>query len=161
DFRPDLVLTSRCSDAATGVTKWLVHHNDGTGFATTPTDFTLPQGFVTADGSVPFAGLSGTLSCTGGANLPEYTVVDLNGDLRPDLVMFARCSDSLTGRTTWGLHRNTGSAFAIRETFALPSGYTVNAGLPFPAFSGRQDCSGGRLGWAALDMNGDLKPDLL
>jgi hypothetical protein len=314
DFRPDLVLTSRCADAATGVTKWLVHHNDGTGFATTPTDFTLPQGFVTADGSVPFAGLTGALSCSGGANLPEYTVVDMNGDrrpdllvtqrcadtatgstqwivypntgagfattpttfalptaygigafptiehtdtcattagityklldfdgdlrpelvvtrhcndalvgasrwlvhpntgtgfgsssvftlpsgyqakgggpafatldslgadcagganipfygtfdldgdLRPDLVMFARCNDSLTGRTSWGLQRNTGSAFAIRETFALPSGYTVTGGLPFPAFAGQQDCVGGHLGWAALDMNGDLKPDLL
>jgi len=134
DGLDDLVVLLTCSgtlagsDPDVGKTKWLVYRNIGTGFATTPLVWALPSGYAKGF----FNGLTGDTYCdsTNGYARPKYSVTDLNGDGKPDLVVMLTCSGTLAGtdanvgKTKWWVHWNTGSGFApIAADWALPTGY--------------------------------------
>jgi hypothetical protein len=173
DKKPDLVVTQRCNDTVVGAGKWLVYRNTGSGFAPTATDFALPPGYSGATGTihpVPFEHASESdAACAVGQNVPAYTLLDVDGDHRPDLLVTQRCNDAAVGDSKWLVYANTGSGFAPTATdFALPPGYSGKAGtihpVPFEhAFESNAACAVGQNvpAYSLLDVDGDHRPDLL
>ncbi|MBS2020244.1 MAG: VCBS repeat-containing protein [Deltaproteobacteria bacterium] len=139
DQQPDLVATSACDDTTIGPLAWRVYENIGTGFAAEPIRFTLPL-----------------------PRLPECAkteLVDLDGDLKPDLVTTSLCTDASVGTTQWLVNRNNGAGFDPITSFALPTGLTPGS---FTALSApAPECPAGRPAFRALDIDGDRKLDLV
>ena len=162
DKKGDLVITSACDNAQIGMTAWRVYLGSGTGVATTPITFPLP--------TVPFApagtyasAAGGGPGCSAAIPGPRYSAIDFDGDLRPDLVLTEDCTDTSVGFTRWSLYRNSGTGFAATpEKVALPTlpGVTLHA---FDALAAGAACTGAQPtpGFAAVDVDGDLRPDLL
>jgi hypothetical protein len=171
DERPDLVITQSCKDATVGVSKWLMYQNTGAGFAATATDLALPSGYAGLAGStepVPFGTLDGTVFCGPVADVPQYSLFDLDGDGRPDLVITQSCTDATVGVSRWLSYPNTGSGFAAAATdLPLPTGYAGLAGstepVPFGAPYGTVFC--GTVAdvpqYTLFDFDGDHRPDLV
>jgi hypothetical protein len=105
-------------DPLVGSNHWLVYENAGDGFATSPDEWPIPFPLEIRDSSL--------------AN-QSHSVVDLDGDRRPDFVVHRddeRLSgtDPLVGRNHWLLFENTGSGFARSETeWALPFSLAGNS----------------------------------
>jgi hypothetical protein len=99
DGKADLVVESDCADSTVGATKWLVFPNTGSGFAQTAMSFSLPPGYSSNTRTGAFGGPEGPL-CSG-TDVPFYTVVDLTGDGKADLVVESDCADSTVGATKW------------------------------------------------------------
>lgn len=115
-------------------------------FASTPTAFTLPV--IAGAPASPFVSLGAQEACAAGTGPLAYTVADVNGDGRPDLVLRSSCTDPTVGVSTWLVYLNTGTGFATTATrFALP---------PSSASGG---CSGSSFVSSILDINGDAIPD--
>jgi FG-GAP-like repeat len=155
DLKPDFVMTQACDDSTVGITHWRVYENDGMG-ATTLVNFTLPTNSTFASPR------GGTMSCTLSAPTPGYTVVDFNGDLKPDLVVTKSCADASAGVTQWLVYLNTGSSFGGTPLAVnLPvRGATTSA--PFDTTQATVSCTGGaKQTHALVDVNGDYKPDLV
>ena len=107
DGHLDFVVTRHCSDTTVGNTKWLLYKGGPSGFASTPSDFALPPGYVPPS-SFPFAFplIGGTSQCiSGGASLPNFSVLDLDGDGHLDFVVTRHCSDTTVGNTQWYLYK--------------------------------------------------------
>lgn len=154
DGKPDVVETTACDDASVGVTHWRVYPgaSGGVGAATS---FTLP-------GAGDFyAPLAGTELCQGALAAPSYTVMDFDGDLRPDLVVTKSCSDLDAGASHWLVYPNQKTSFASTATTVDLPGI---AGAPLGAYgatSGTTACTTGSLTHALVDFDGDLKADLV
>lgn len=129
-----------------------------TGFATSPTPFALPE--VGATGAA-FTGLRGDANC---ASLdPAYTLADLLGDGRPELVVTRDCRDASVGRDVWSVYLGASSGFGASPTaYALPTVSTTSAGLPFPTDEEPEDCEGSGLpGYALAELHGDGRAELV
>lgn len=154
DRLPDITVYTACDDAAVGTSHWRLHRNVRTGFAASATRWTLPTGYP-----LPFTTfLQGVLRCP--TQPVSYTVTDLDGDRRPDLVVYRTCDDATVGSTYWRVHRNTGSGFAQEPVrWPLPTSYAPGA-VDF--FANGMDCTA-RQGVTAglLDVNGDARADLV
>jgi len=92
------------------------------------------------------------------SKLAHWSVVDLNGDKKPDLVQTV---DPKTGRLFggsrgyWKFFLNTGKGFSLTGTqWPVPSSGTPDG---FFTFSSAKD----RAYWFLMDLNGDKKPDLV
>ena len=118
DFRPEFVVTldeeRPLPDARLGRARWDIYANDGTGFDTSPTPFTLPFPLREAPGAY-----------VGGFGSDAHVVMDLSGDGLPDLLVYragvSPDEDALLGRAHWLLYRNTGDGFAeAGEQWSLP-----------------------------------------
>jgi hypothetical protein len=107
---------------------------------------------------------SGSLGCNAyGLSSPSYTVVDFDGDRKPDLVVTQSCSDASAGTTHWLIFANQGAAFASQPTApTLPNIGPVPTGA-FDAANGSVQCTGSSssVTHAFVDFDGDLKPDLV
>jgi hypothetical protein len=170
DGLPDLVLTQVCNDTAIGTSSWRVYANEATGFAGSPLSWTLPPGFQgQANGgspAVPFGGFSGMLACTG-ADAPAFTVVDVNGDGKLDLLVTERCNDTSVGATRWLAYEGTSTGFAtIPTVVSLPGGYTTASTTTPPVFAddtGMLFCTGGAdvPEFALVPLTHDLLPDIV
>src|SRR4029077_11681462 len=122
-------------DTSVGQSRWIVYRNTGTGFGA-PADFALPTGFNKGG----FYSLSGDLDCDAfnSINQPRYTVTDLDGDRKPDLVLTMACDpmtfmrDTSVGTRRWIVHRNTGTGFGAPADFGLPTGFNKGG---FSSFS--------------------------
>jgi hypothetical protein len=159
DGRPDLVQTGDPTrtggyvfGAGTATPTWRYYRNTGTGFAATPTAWSVPDIGLT-DG--PYA----TASATG---VRWWITLDLNADGRPDLVQTGdptRTGGYVFGAGTatpsWRVFANTGTGFATTgAAWATP-----NIGLadgPYTAASAT-----GTRWWTTLDATGDHRPDLV
>lgn len=107
DERPDLVITARTVSTADGDSKvgfgfpsdphWLVHENTGTGFASSARRISLPSG---GDPSSGFWQTSGGSFDVGS---DQWTLMDMTGDKRPDLVITARTKTTADGDSKVGL----------------------------------------------------------
>lgn len=154
DRLPDITVYTACDDAAVGASHWRLHRNVRTGFAASATRWTLPTGYP-----LPFtAFVQGALRCP--AQPVSYAVTDLDGDRRPDLVVYRTCDDATVGSTFWRVHRNTGAGFAQEPTrWQLPASYAPGA-VDF--FANGMDCAA-RQGVTAglIDVNGDERVDLV
>ena len=161
DLKPDLVVLSLCTDASVGSTRWLVYPNVGTGFATPPVPFALPND--APPGS--FTALSrDTPACNGGIGPPAYAFFDIDGDRRNDLVITDACNDLTVGTTSWRVHRNVaGGVDPNVLLFALPTSPAVTLGA-FPSSANRPAACSASVStpsYSLLDFNGDFKPDLV
>jgi hypothetical protein len=163
DRKPDLVITTACDDPQIGTTAWRVYVGSGAGVGVTPIRFPLPLTPSVPVGTYGSAG-GGGAGCDAKPAGPRYSVFDLDGDFRPDLVLTQDCTDTAVGSTRWGFYRNSGTGFSpSAEPIALP---LVPGAAPvgaFPGLSAPPMCSGARQapGFATLDVTGNLRPDLL
>jgi hypothetical protein len=143
DARPDLLAYVNCGDGSVGTSYWDVYLSVGTGFADTPTEWTLP-----ATASLdPWNELEDD-TCT-----VAHSLRDMNGDARPDLLVF--CDDAAVGSDRWDVYLNEGTAFGpLASSWTLP---------PAPAEDpwSEVDDVNCPLAHTLEDMNGDGLADLL
>ena len=129
-----------------------------TGFAPSPTPFTLPD--VGASGAA-FTGLRGDANC---ASLdPAYTLTNLLGDARPELVVTRDCRDASVGRDVWSVYLGAASGVGATPTaYTLPTLSSTSPGLPFPTDGEVEDCAGSGLpGYALAELHGDGRAELV
>jgi len=171
DAKPDFLVTRTCSSLAgadpdVGELKWLVYNNTGTGFATAPSAWPLPQDYANGFCSSP----QGDTYCDSynGYGRPAYSTFDLNGDARPDFVVSKTCStlagaDPDVGKLYWRLYANTGTGFAASPAnWSLPQGYAKGF---YNKPAGDTYCDSyngyGRPAYATVDLDDDLRPDFV
>jgi hypothetical protein len=167
DDKPDFVLTQACSDPAIGTSRWDVYFNNGSGFSANATSFALPtvSGALGSSDGPPLTSLDGSDDCSLGGSA-SWSVIDMNGDDKPDFVLTQACANSTIGTTSWKVYFNTGTGFSANATsFALPTVYGATGsggGPPLTSLDGSDGCpTGGAAKWSVIDMNGDFKPDFL
>jgi hypothetical protein len=151
DGKVDLVQTSSTTAtaviSANGHTSWNFFKNSGTAFASTASAWPVPpnglsDGFYAAEIS---------------AGTRAWTLLDLDGDKRPELVHTA---DPASGRvwgpsSFWTVYRNEGAGFsATASTWTMPA-----SGLP-DGFFWRSASAGGRQ-WTTVDLDGDGAVELV
>jgi hypothetical protein len=161
DLAPDWVTTSFCTDATVGTSRWLVNHNTHSTFDPNATPFALPSGPTTG----AFTSLEvDTAACAGGTNQPAYVFRDLDGDLKPDIVVTQSCSDPNVGTTHWAFYKSSGTGVATTAApFALPATPQTSPGS-FPLATVSQGaCTSPATAprYTVFDFNGDDKPDIM
>jgi hypothetical protein len=163
DRKSDLVVTTACDNPQIGTTAWRVYLGSGASVAAVPMIFPLPLTPTVPVGTYASAA-SGGAGCTAKPPMPVHSLVDVDGDFKPDLVLTQDCTDTAVGSTRWSLFRNDGTGFAATAaTLALPVVPGVSSVGAFATLDAQPVCSGGqqRLGFTTLDVNGNLRPDLL
>jgi hypothetical protein len=160
DGLPDYVVTSLCSDATVGTSRWLVYPNMQNSFAATSTAYTLPPG---ASAGAFVSTFATAASCSGGKNAPAFSVFDINGDAMVDFVVTQACSSATVGTSSWLVYlgQATGAA-QTPTTFALPSDPTVTSGA-FGSTSGTLSCSSTATvpSFTLFDFDADGKLDIV
>ncbi len=155
DLRPDLVVTDACDHGGVGTEHWLIYFNDGDGFVTTPTEWSLP--------GWPNDALD-DLQTDEGAGCVEgelsFAVLDADGDRAADLVVTDFCDHEHVGTTHWLVLRAETEGFAAPAAFTLPAGYGFDALDDLAADDGAL-CVQGELSYAAMDLDGDRVLDLV
>lgn len=141
DRQPDLVLQSACDDTTIGPLAWRVHFNTGSGFDANATRFDLP--------------LPRPPACA------VVKLVDVDGDLRPDLLTTSTCLDASVGTTRWIVNRNNGAGFDATSDFTLPTAPVKAAFTKYDSESLTAACPGGGPAYRTFDVDGDLKIDLV
>ncbi len=125
-----------------GKTKWWVHANTGSGFAS-HTDWALPSGYAKGY----FNDLEGNSNCDSynGYARPTYRLTDLDKNGKLDMVVTYACgtstlagADPNVGKAYWLVHASTGSGFSTAgSTWCLPSGYAKGY---FNDLTGNSNC---------------------
>jgi hypothetical protein len=143
DGNPDLVVYQDQCDATVGQTHWDVYAWTPSGFAATPTPFTIPASRCQTSFNEPAQ--DGSVG---------YGTMDLAGDGHPDLVVFHDQCDTAVGQTHWDVYTWSASGFA-----ATPSPFTVPAGRCQTTFD--EPSNGGAVSYSTMDLTGDGHLDLL
>ncbi len=160
DLLPDYVITSLCTDATVGSSRWLVYPSSGTGFSDTASSFAVPPG--ASAGAFATTGAT-KASCATGQDEPAFQLFDINGDGQLDFVVTQSCNDPSIGTTSWSVYLGSASGASQTATpFALPTSPPVTAGA-FVTTSGTLSCSGtvSTPQFGLLDFNADGKFDLV
>ncbi|MCZ7685497.1 MAG: VCBS repeat-containing protein [Sandaracinaceae bacterium] len=122
------------------------------GLPLSPGGWGLPKG-----GGDPFL-TTRTTTCPSGSGAPRYSLLDLDGDGREDLVITGTCgAGGDPGLTHWLFHANSGTGFASPVSWPLPSGYT--GGFPDIETIGCTTSAARR--FRTFDIDGDARPDLV
>lgn len=149
DGGADLVITSwdDASIDGLGTTKWLVHDNTGAGFAGSPTQWALPEGFDVDE----FAALGPE-----GSDV-TWGLLDLAASGAPELVVARWDNASIDGlgESQWLRFPNTGSGFGdAPSAWALPDGFDADT---FEQFAGGD----GDPTWGLLNLPGQGGPEIV
>ncbi|HEX2617908.1 MAG TPA: hypothetical protein VHL57_10220, partial [Flavobacteriales bacterium] len=181
DARPDLVIPS-AKDATGNATEfspnsnsfWKVYLNNGSGFSTTVTNWGLPNGGAFYNSTTYGYYLTGHFDAySDGTGSENWTVMDMNGDARPDLVVPS--ANDATGNATefspnsnsfWKVYLNNGSGFNTTFTnWGLPNGgalyNSTTIGYNLPAYAEAYSDATGSENWSLMDLTGDERPDLV
>jgi hypothetical protein len=154
DALPDLVSASPDGvgpHGAVGAYVWHLYVNDGTGFATSPLEWPVPQL------PVPQASTLLALRAPGEA---RWAVRDFDGDGLPDLLWLTPAGPTpiphgFGDAPHWRVYLNTGAGFTAEPlTWALPSAHATNG------YNDLASCDSNGC-WATLDLDGDARPDLV
>jgi hypothetical protein len=179
DGRQDLVVTAQLQ--AGNVTcfspgnnqYWKIYLNTGSGFASTPTNWSLPNGGKLSGGTnYGYDNFSGIASSTDDTGSQTWAVMDMNGDSKPDLVVTAQLQG---GDVTcfspglnqyWNVYLNTGSGFSnLPIMWSLPNGGKLTSGIIYGfdhvAGTALMFHNTGSQTWNIMDIDGDKKPDLI
>jgi hypothetical protein len=156
DLYLDTVVTTLCTDATVGSSKWLVYAGSAAGFSQTATPYALPPTYATGT----FTATAKAGACSTTANTTGFTVVDLTGDGISDVVVTQTCTDTTVGTSVWLLY--AGSSSGVAQTpvrFPLPTTPTVSTGA-FVTPSATASCTTGvtrpTYELADLDLDGKL-----
>ena len=179
DSKPDMVVyNEKQSDDmyvfGQGTNKyWKVFLNTGSGFSQTATNWTLPAGGEKDYGiDYSFRAIHHVSGWGFDFGSQSYTTMDMNGDSRPDMVIYnEKQADDMHvygqgASKYWKVYFSTGSGFSAAATnWSLPSGGETYNGTnySFRAISyvtGAVDSLGSQ-SWTIMDMNGDSKPDMV
>ena len=155
DRAPELVRVYDCDRGGPlGDTEWWVHRNDGDGFTAAPEVWALPQ----TGTDYAFGALRDGACESAPDTLFELT--DLDGDLRPDLVVLSDCLlDGPLGSSEWAVYLNTGAGFA-----AEPIAWSAPAELAPDGWRTTDQEQCGRFNtdlFTLRDLDGDLAPELV
>ncbi len=168
DGVPDLVETFACLEQDLGVTEWHVHRGTGTGFATPPIAWALPEERSQFSDDPPeyrFVRSGAGTTCFDDEFFSSYDLFDVNGDQRPDLVEYDLCTTRVLGIDEWRVYLNTGTGFEPTHTkWPLPtrSGNVEDAGFQaYPRQAGRCTDRTDLSTYALVDLSGDGAPDLV
>lgn len=179
DKLPDLVVTAQlqggnvtCFSPGSGQ-YWKVYTNTGTGFATTATNWDLPNGGKIAGGTTYGYNSAASIATPGdNTGSQSWSLTDMDGDSRPDLVVTAQlqggnvtCFSPGSGQY-WKVFSNTGSGFSSSSSnWNLPNGGRLSGGTTYgyDAMAGNASPfdNTGSQSWAVMDMNADKRPDLI
>jgi hypothetical protein len=181
DSKPDLVVTSENLTASTSTVYsptsnpyWKVYLNTGFGFSTSATNWPIPVGGL-KNGATNWGFYISAYSTAYNYSLnsQNWTLMDINGDSKPDLVV---TSENLIASTStvyspasnpyWKVYLNTGFGFSTSATnWPIPVGGIKNGatnwGFYIPAYSTAYNYSLYSQNWTLMDINGDSKPDLV
>ncbi|MCA9659095.1 MAG: hypothetical protein KC486_12185 [Myxococcales bacterium] len=151
----DLVITNVCDGSLNpGTDYWLVHPAEAGGFAAEAIQWALPGDYA----DLNF--ISASQEKCDEADSTWHSVVDVDGDALPDLVVRNICDGSLNpGTDEWLVYRGEAGGFAATPTsWSLPSGY---ADLNFIR-TDQQQCDEADNSWHTVrDLDGDAIPDLI
>ncbi|CAN5899494.1 hypothetical protein BH11MYX4_BH11MYX4_67110 [soil metagenome] len=152
DGLPDLVSTAGGGDPASspvwggdGAAYWKVHRNTGRGFDKAATSWHVPS--------------IGTTLGVKSVGSTFWSLLDLNGDHRPDLVYTSDADGDPSNPNVWGgdgaaywkVYLNTGNGFAATAT-----------SWPVPALGGAPGFwLASAIIWSTFDLDGDGLPDLV
>ncbi len=154
---PDLVVTRACGEEGSGTSYWSIFPNDGEGFSSSPTAFTLPSG--EGEGAFERASRS-TLDCENSPSFPAFTPYDIDADGERDLLVTGRCLDSDVGTLHWEVFYGVDTGFSpVPVLFGLPGGYPAGS---FLRTSRTEDCGETGSPTAFLtNLDGQGGPDLV
>ena len=179
DSKPDLVVFAQLqggnvtSFSPSSSQYWKVYLNSGSGFSSTPSNWSLPAGgSIIGGNTLGFVGAAGTAQSSNNTGSQSWTLADMDGDAKPDLVV---CAQLQAGNVTcfspgsnqyWKVYSNNGSGFVSTPTnWNLPNGGRLTGGTSygFDNTSGSANSSDntGAQSWAITDLTGDKKPDLV
>ncbi|MDC0670444.1 FG-GAP-like repeat-containing protein [Nannocystis radixulma] len=172
----DLVITGRSAPPLHVVPgfpdspHWQLHRGGPGGFESNFALWSLPLGGRAETG---FAGLSGSAEAPGDQ---LWTLLDLDGDGRRELVVTGQLDDAavgpaaltLDGAPGWAAYPAGDDGFDLSpRTVALPAAGGATGGRGYYAASGGQDIAGtsngpyDANGWELLDLDGDGRLDLV
>lgn len=143
DGRADLVVYRDSCDATIGSDHWDVYAGGSDGFSAAPSPYKLPA-----------ARCGAKLDALGKTGALGYTLTDLTGDGRADLIVHRDDCASEVGSLRWDVYAGGANGFA-----AAPSAYA----LPAPRCKTKFDSLGGfsAVRFALLDLNADRRADLV
>lgn len=179
DGKSDLVVTAQlqagvvsCFSPGAGP-YWKVYLNTGTGFSTNAINWNLPNGGKLSGGTTyGYNATFGTANTGENSGSQSWSIWDVNGDKKPDLVVTAQlqaskvtCFSPGSGQY-WKVFLNTGNAFDNTTTnWSLPNGGKLNGGTTFgfdQVFgTALSSDNTGSQSWSVTDMDGDGKSDLV
>ncbi len=152
---------------------WQVYLNTGSGFSITAINWSTPDGGKRSGTDIyGYNAISGTALPSDISGSQSWSLMDMDGDNKPDLVITAQKQGSLvtsfspiTGQY-WKVHKNTGSGFSNTVTnWDLPVGGKIILGTNYgfdnvSNVAPTSDATGSQT-WGLMDMDGDYKPDLI
>jgi hypothetical protein len=155
----DLVHTYGCDDTAVttlGATTWDVYAGTGSGYATTPDSWALP------DLGAGFSAISlGDSSCFDDSDA-LFDLVDMTGDGILDLLHTYECdstAQTTLGDTRWHLYEGTGSGFS--SSYLVVSVPKLGSDFSMPYTSDTSCWSTSDTLYEVWDLTGDGLPDLI
>jgi hypothetical protein len=91
-----------------------------------------------------FADLAASVACSSGSGAQiGHATFDVNGDLKPDLIVTHSCQDQTVGVSEWDVYPNTGTGFGPLTTYALPTAALGATQAAPVSLNGSLACTGG------------------
>lgn len=183
DQMPDLVIYAQHSSTLNedqqfnaGIAPyWKVYLNNGSGFNSSPINWATPIGgsYLSSGTNVGYINESGN-ACSNNVNCQTWSLSDLTGDGKPDLVVTAQHDLNIGAALQFGVgvnpyfkvYENTGSSFSLTPiTWSTPVGgkYTAsNVNYGYQTMIGiSYSGSDSSQNWAIGDADGDGLMDLV
>ncbi|HEX5001715.1 MAG TPA: T9SS type A sorting domain-containing protein [Bacteroidia bacterium] len=143
------------------------------GFNNSATNWNCPNGGdITSGVTNGYNAIGGTAVSTDNTGSQSWSVMDMDGDGYPDLVVTAQLqggnvtSFSPSSNQYWKVYTGNGTGFSSNAiNWSCPNGGTLNGGVTYgfngPGGFALTSHNTGSQSWSVIDMNHDNKPDLV